>query len=104
MTCLADASCYFGLPVIATTVVERETLVVEAQQMQDRGVPVVDVDGFLNRFVAELIGRSVRQPAPYTTARHPDGEALVVVVATGSALYIRRSSELAGPDDECVFQ
>ena len=77
---------------------------VQAEQVQDRGVPVVDVHRVLDRLVAELVGRPVGQPAPDAAAGHPDGEPLAVVVAAVGGLAVRRAAELAGPDDQRIFQ
>ncbi len=45
---------------VAAGVVEGQLLVVEAQQVQDRRLEVVDVDGVLGDVEAEVVGRCRR--------------------------------------------
>jgi len=78
--------------------------VIQAKQVQDRGVPVVDVALVLDGFVAVLVGGSVAEAAFDSAARHPGGVALVVVVSAVAALGCGGSAELSAPDDEGVFQ
>ena len=49
---------------VAPGVAVRQLLVVEAQQVQDRRLQVVDVDLLLDRLEAELVGRPVGQCRP----------------------------------------
>ena len=76
-----DAAVDVGQAEVAAGVAVGELLVVEAEQVQDRGVQVVDVDLVLDGLEAELVGRAVDVP-PFTPppASHI-GEAVVVVVA-----------------------
>ena len=68
---------HIGQPSLQAVVVEGESRVVEAQQPQDRGVQVVDCQHVFDRFMAELIGRAVREgafdPAPASHAVKPCG-------------------------------
>ena len=54
---------------------------VEAHQVQDRGVQVVDVDPVLDGLQAELVGRAVDHAALDAAAGQPHREAQAVVVA-----------------------
>ena len=67
---------------IATGVAMGEVLVIEAEQVEDGGVDVVDGDRILFGLEAEFVGRSVNGPAADAAARHPDAESVGVVVAT----------------------
>ena len=53
---LDDLAVDVGQPEVAAGVAVGELLVVEAQQMEDRGVQVVDVDLVLDGLEAELVG------------------------------------------------
>ena len=81
-----------------------ELRVIEAEQVEDCRVPVVDVQTVLDGPVADLIRRSVAQTALHTAASHPDRVAFVVVIATVAALRIRRAAKLARPHHKRVFQ
>ena len=54
---------------------------IEAEQLQDRGVNVGDVMAVLDGVEAQLVGRAMDDPPLDPAAGHPDGEAVVVVVA-----------------------
>ena len=54
---------------------------VEAEEVQDRRVEVVDVDRVLDGLEAELVGGAVDVPAFDAAAGQPDREAPVIVVA-----------------------
>ena len=73
------------------------------QQVQHRGVQVVDVDDVLDGVVAELVGGAVGDAALDAAAGQPHREALDVVVAA-VALGHRRAAELAAPDHERVVE
>jgi hypothetical protein len=58
-----------------------EALVVEAEQVQHRGVEVADVHGILDDVVGEVVGLAVDRPAFHAAAGHPHREAARVVIA-----------------------
>jgi hypothetical protein len=63
-----------GHPPLRAVVIERQPLVVDAGQVQDRGVEVVDVGEVLDRAVAELVGRAVAGRPLHAGAGEPGGE------------------------------
>ena len=86
-------------------VVVREPFVVEAEQVQDRRVEVVDVDDLFDGLVAELVGGAEAEPALHAGAGEPGGKPLGVVVAALRALLKRgHAAELGGPDDQRVLE
>src|SRR5688572_25322568 len=93
-----------GQAEVAAAVVEGEAGVVQAQQMQNGGVPVVNVHGVDDGFVAVVVGGAVTHAALDSAAGHPDGVALVVVVAAGAALGVGSAAKFAGPDYQGVGQ
>ena len=54
---------------------------INAEQVQDRGVEVVHVNRVLGCGIAQLVGLTVFETTLGTATRHPDGESLFVVVA-----------------------
>src|SRR5205823_4033476 len=80
-----------------------ELSVIEAEELQDRGVQVVDVDGILDDVPAEFIGLAEDGAGFDAATGHPDGEGEGVVVAaadaleTGAVLAERRAAELGEP-------
>ena len=94
-----------GQPLIEPLVAVGEALVVDAEQVQHRGVEVADVDRVLDDVVAEVVGLAVDRAALRAAAGHPHREAARVVVAAvvrlrQPALAVDRPAELAAPDDE----
>ena len=64
---------HIGQTALDSVVVEGELLVIQAQQVQDRGVEVVDRDRVLRRLVAEIVGGPVtgasNEADPWQSAR-----------------------------------
>jgi hypothetical protein len=61
---------------------ESQSGVIDSQQMQDRGLKVVDGNGILNGFEAEIVGSSVSHAWLDPSTCHPDGKSVRVVIAT----------------------
>src|ERR1041384_1092215 len=91
---------------VAACIPVRELFVIESEQVEDRRVEIVNVNGVLLRLETELVRRAVGGAAFRAAAREPDGEAPLIVVAAGRRGELRRgrSSELARPEDERVFE
>lgn len=86
-----------------------ETVVLDAEQVQDGGVEVADVDRVLDDVVREFIGLAVDHAAAGTASGHPHGEAAgmmiaPVVVAGKPALGVDGAAEFTAPDDEGVLE
>ena len=73
---------------------------VEAELMQDRGVDVGDVVSVLDGVEPDLVGRAVDKPTLDPAARHPDGEAVDVMVAAVAPLRSRCATELTREEDD----
>jgi hypothetical protein len=81
-----------------------QQFVVEAQQVQHRGMQVVHVDFVLDGGKSELIRRPDGLAALDASPRHPNAEASRIVIAARSTLAGRRAAELAAPDDERLVE
>ena len=57
---------------------------VNAHEVQQRGLEVVDMNGFVGDVVAELIRFAVDDAGLHTAARHPNRETARVMVAPES--------------------
>jgi hypothetical protein len=66
---------HVGEPALDPVVVEREPGVIEAEEVEDRGVEIVDGRHLLHGLVAELVGRPVVEDPLDTRPGQPDGEA-----------------------------
>src|SRR5688572_8357315 len=85
---------------------ERESLMVDSQQMQDGGVDVVYLRGIftVERLVAPLIAWAVRDAALDAAAGEPICEHKWIVIPAEAALRRGHAAELGGPEDDGVFQ
>ena len=79
-----DVAVDVGEAKVAAIVAEGEPFVIQAQQVEDGGVEVVMRDAVLDGVHAELVGSAVGNPRFDTAARHPHGEAEVVMAAAAS--------------------
>jgi hypothetical protein len=64
-------------------VVKRQTLVINAEQVQNGGVEIVNIDRILGSLPADVVGRSVRDAALQARAGQANGEGVWIVVAPG---------------------
>ena len=100
-----DVAVDVGEAEVAAGVVIGEVFVVEAEEVKDGGLEVVDVDLFVSNMEAEVIGGTVGAGFG-AAASHEGGEGLRVVVASGLAAKggvgfdHGGASKFAAPDDE----
>ncbi len=83
---------------------ERQLFVIEARQVQDRGVQVVHVADVLHRVNAELVRIAVGYAAFRAAARQEDTEPLRVMVTPIRTGGVRGAAELARPQDQRTVQ
>ena len=77
-----------------------EAFVIDAHEVEDGGVEVVEVDGFVFGVVAVVVGRAVNGAWFDTAASHEHGEAVWIVVAAVFTLGGWSASEFAAPKNE----
>ena len=81
---LYDFSVDVGQTALDAVVVEGQAGVVDAQEMQDRGMKVGPGDAVLDGFPANFVRRTIGEAGLEARAGEPDGEAVLVVVAAGA--------------------
>src|SRR5688572_5544129 len=94
---------------MAALELEGETLMIDAELVEESGVKVVHADGFIGDVVSEIVGRSIHGAAFEAAAGNPHREAARMVVAP---IVVRREitlaidgpAEFAAPDDEGVVE
>src|SRR5437588_399482 len=97
---------HVGQPKIPTLEAVRQLEVVQAEQMQQRGMEIVDVNGVLDNAPADVIGLADDLPALDAAAGHPDAKGKGMMVPTTDALEAWSifpqggAAELRGPDDQ----
>jgi hypothetical protein len=78
-------------------VMVRQALVVQAEQVQDGRLQVVDVDRALDHVEAQLVGRPVSQPRLHAAARQPDRERLRPVLSASWTALLQEPGRLGTP-------
>ena len=94
---------HVGQPEVSAGVMERELFVVEAEQVQNRRLQIVDVNGINRDVKAKLVRLAVDNSALYSAPGHPGAEALGMVVAAG-VLRRGRSPEFGAPNHAGIIQ
>ena len=94
---------------VAALVFEGQAGVVDAEEVEHRGMQVVDVDGVGGDVVGEVVGLAEGEAALDAGTGEEDGEAAGMVVAavvfSGEwALAIDGAAEFAAPDDKRVVE
>jgi hypothetical protein len=91
-------SAYVSQPEIPALDLIGQLGVIEAQQMQQGRMQIMDVDLIFHHIEAKFVGLADARTRLDATARHPHRERLrVMVAAVGAALHHRRPAELAAP-------
>ena len=89
---------------VAARVAVGEPSVVEAEQMQHRGVQIVQVDFVVDRKVTVVVGRVILEARLHAAAGQSNRVAMRVVVAAIVALRGGRAAEFAAPEHERIIQ
>ena len=85
-----DLAMHVGQTPLDAVVIEAQSLVIETEQMENRGMQVMPRNRTLDRFPAEFIGGSECHSRFEPGSGHPAGEAVAIVVAPWSNLIGRR--------------
>src|SRR5262245_21625882 len=94
-----------GQAAFDTVVIETQALVVQAENVENRGVEIVNGGDILLGPVSEIVRCPVAKPALHSGACHPHRETLWIVVASISALLEgRHAAKFRDPDDQGVVQ
>ena len=94
--------------VTASLKLVREPLMVDAEQMHEGGVEVVNMESVFDGVVTKVIGLSVNGPRFDATTGEPRAEAPRMMVSTeigaDFTLAVSRAAKLAAPDDQSIVQ
>ena len=81
-----------------------QSLVIESQKVQNRGVKIVYVHTIFDGVIADVIGCAVYKTRFHPAAGHPYRIAVWIVISPVAAFADRRSPKFAGPNDQRIFQ
>src|ERR1700733_1467171 len=79
-----------GQTLVEPLVAVAEPFVIETQQVQDRGMELVDVDRVFDDVVGEIVGLAVDRAGSRAAAGHPHGEAAGMMVA--AVVFVRQAT------------
>ena len=91
---------YISQPEITARMAVGEFFMIDAQQVQKRGVDIVDMHLVTLGIEAVVIGGTKAEATFNSTAGQPHRKAMVVVVATVAVLGGRCPAKLATPNDQ----
>ena len=95
---------------VETEVAEGEAGVVDAEELENGGLKVVDVNGIFGDVETKVIGLADGDAGLDATAGHPHGEGLRVMVPAvaafegGTGFNHGSTAEFAAPNDESVIE
>ena len=103
---LDDLAEDVGQPEVAALEPVSQPGMVEAEEVEDRGVQVVYMDPILHDVESELVGLAIADTRLDAAAGHPHRErvGMMVTAVVAPALYHRRAAELSTPDDEGILE
>ena len=99
-----DVTVDISEAVVAAAVAVGETFVIDAKEVQDGGVEVVDVHFVFGNGGADVIRGPVGKAAFDAAAGEPGGVAGAVVAAAFGAVHAGSPAEFGGPDDEGIIE
>ena len=81
-----------------------EDFVVETEEVENRGVEVMDVRPVLDSAEANLVGGANDSAGFCAATGHPDGKAPGIMVAAEALFVEGCTAEFAAPNNECVVE
>ena len=89
---------------VAATKAEGELFVVDAQQVQNRGVDIVNVDGVFDGAHSHFIRSTKGHAAANSGTGHPDRVTAHMMIAAIASGTVWSAPHFSGPDDKGVIK
>ena len=83
-----DFTMNVGQAIVASLKAIRQPLMVDSQQMQQRGLQIMNVDTVFDGVVTQIIGLADRHAPLHASAGYPHGEGFFVMVAARFAIGV----------------
>src|SRR5258706_15969685 len=99
-----DLAMYVSEAAIGPVVADGKFLMIDSEQVEDRGMEIVAVGSTGFRLPGPFIAFTIRHSTLDAGARKPRNRRSAVVIAARIPLAERHSPEFGGPDDERVFK
>ena len=103
---LDHVAMHVGQPIIAALMAKRQPQMVEPQQVQHRGLQIVNVDPILDRIIADFIRLADRAAGGHPATSQPHAVGFQVVISTTyvAGFSLGSSAEFAAPDHQRLVQ
>lgn len=95
-----------GQSSVDATIADGESLVIDAEQMQESGVDIVDLGPLrtVERFKAPFIGFAISDSSADSTSAEPISENMWIVIAASAPLRTRHSTKLGRPKNDGILE
>lgn len=99
-----DTAMYIGETEIASAVMKRKFFMVQTEQMEQRGMVVMDVHFLIYRIKPIIIAAAVAEAGLYSTAGKPIGKSVGIMIAAVVALRRWRAAKFGSPNHQRFIQ
>ena len=102
-----DVAVYVRKTEIAPAETKRQTAMINAQQVEHRGMQVMDMHRMVFSKISKGIGRSIDGALPHPCSGHPHREAVRMVVTAvcfSGALRDRGAAEFTSPNHQGIVE
>jgi hypothetical protein len=88
-----------------SVVIKAQSFVIETEDVEDRGVKIINCGDSFHGLVAEFISRTIAERSFYSGSGQPGGEAVGIMITTTRALLeSRHTAEFGAENDESVVE
>ena len=97
---------HIGEASLDAVVVKGEPFVIQAEQVQNGGVEIVNAHWLVRREIADFVGSAVAETRLQSRSSHPNGEDVLMMITALAvdALSDGRAAKFSRPEHECIFE
>ena len=99
-----NTAMYIGETEIASAIMKRKFFMVQTEQMEQRGMVVMDVHLLIYRIKPIIIAAAVAEAWLYSTAGKPIGKSVGIMIAAVVALRRWRAAKFGSPNYQCFIE
>src|SRR5688500_576952 len=97
-----DIAVDIGEPKIAAGVTVRESLMIQAKNVQQRRMKIVHVDRVFDGAVTKVVGGTPGESRSNSAARHPHRECVWMVTSAVAVFHHGSATEFSAPENQRV--
>ena len=92
-------------PAFDSIVIKTQSLVIETENVEDRGIKIINGGDSFHGLMAKFISRTIAERSFHAGSGQPGGEAIRIMITTTRALLeSRHTAELRAENDERVVE